>query len=159
MDLKDRFECLKFISQVHRSQFNERRRYEWKIVFTSLSFYALCVAAVFGGKVTLPTSWQFKLVIWIMFLVLAVVIATFLASLHTANNMNKSFAENAENAIADILEGKDPTTLPLLSPPKNCRVSWGSLFKSEIRGIWAWRWQVVTLLFFAIASAMLLTLK
>ncbi len=159
MDLKDKLECLKFISQVHRSQFDERRRYEWKIVFTSLSFYALCVAAIYGGKITLTSSWQFKLVIWVMFLVLAVVIATFLASLHTANNMNKTFAQRAEGAIADILDGKERKTLSLFSPPDNYRVSWGSLFKSDIRGIWAWRWQVVTLLFFAIASAMLLTLK
>lgn len=159
MELKDKIECLKFISQIHRSQFDERRRYEWKIVFTSLSFYVLCVAAVFGGEVTLPSSWPFKLAIWIMFLALAVIVATFLASLHTANNVNKGFAENAENAIAAILEGEGPTSSPLFHVPENSCVSWRCFFKSGIRGIWAWRWQVVTLLFFAIASAMLLTLK
>jgi len=158
MELKDRLEALKFISQVHRSQFNERRRYEWKIVFTSLTFYVLCVAATYGGWVSIPSNWEFKLGIWIMFLALAVAVATFLSSLHTANNMNKTFAQRAEDAIADMLDGKERETLSLFSNP-NIRVSWDTLLKRNIGGMWAWRWQVLTLLVFAITSALFLTLK
>ncbi|MCK4698204.1 MAG: hypothetical protein KAT53_07875 [Dehalococcoidia bacterium] len=159
MELRDKLECLKFISQIHRSQFDERRRYEWKIVFTALTFYVLCVAAIYGGNITLPSGWISTVVVWGLSIGLAVSIATFLASLHTANNKNKTFAENAEKAIADLVEDKEPTTLSLFSLKKNIQVSWSNFFNRDIAGIWAWRWQVVTLLFFAIASAALLTLK
>ncbi len=155
---KDRLDYLKFISQTHRSQFDERRKYEWRIVFTTLSFYVLCIATVYGGKVTLPSGLFFKVAVWVIFLALAILVSTFLSSLHTANNINKTFAERAENAIADVLNGKTIKQLFLFSPVE-FKVSWRDLFNDDISGIWAWRWQVIILLFFAVVSATLLTIK
>ena len=154
MNLNHKLECLKFISQVHRSQFNERRKYEWKIVLTTLSFYVFCVAAVYGGNFTLPNSWIFKGAVWIIFIPLAAIASGFLRLLHRANNLNKIFAERAENAIADILGNKT-----LFSCPDNYRVFQSSLFKKDIGGMWAWCWQTAMLFFFAIVSVILLTLK
>lgn len=158
LDLKDKLKALKFIAQQHRAQFDERRRYEWKVVFTSFTFYVLCVTGIYGGMVTLPSGREFKLGIFIMFLSLATIDSIFLASLHKSNNTNKTFAERAENAIVKILNSDDAENLSIFSPIEY-RISFISLFKSNLRGIWAWRWQVITLLFFAIASATLLVLK
>lgn len=157
MNRNGKFECLMFISQIHRSQFDERRRYEFKILFTSLSFYVFSVAAIYGGKITLPIDLRLKLMVWIMFIAIAGVTSIFLANVHMANHKNKRFAEKAENAIAELSEVKEFTSL--FSASNNYWVSWGSLFKRGIRGRWAWFWEVVTLFSFSIASAMLVTLK
>ena len=160
MDLNNKLESLKFISRTHRSQFDERRRYEWKVVFTLLTFYVLSVAAIYGGNVTVPEGWLFELIVWIFFLGLLVVTAIFLASVHMANGKNKSFAENAESAI-DTLLGDETQTTPSLFSLENSKywISWGGLFKRGKRGKWAWLWQVVTLSIFSITAATLLTLK
>jgi hypothetical protein len=102
-DLNDKIDGLKFISQVRRSEFNERRVYELKIVFTSLTFYVLCVAAKYNGGVKLPNDYLFKFVVLALFLLLARIISAFLCDIHIANYKNKTFAQYAENDINKML--------------------------------------------------------
>lgn len=159
MEVKHKLECLKFISQVHRSQFDERRRHEWKIVFTLLTFYVFIVATIYGRRDPLPSD-DLKLAVWIIFPVLAVLTTIFLAKVHMANGKNKTFAEKAENAIEELLKGDEPKSLALfcLKDSKNW-VSWRGLFKSGKQGRWGWVGQVVMLFAFSIFLAVLLTLS
>jgi hypothetical protein len=147
MELKDKLDCLKYISQIHRSQFDERRKIEFKILFSTLSFYILSVAAIYGGKVQLPSNWMFIFAIWVVLSGVAVITVIYLLSIHKACNMNKTFAENAEHAIDDLIQGNEPTTLPLFST-KNSQywVGKGDFCKKEA-GRAAWIWETITVIF------------
>lgn len=46
MEQKDKIEGLKHYSQIHRSQMDGRRTYEYRVLFATLTFYVLCTAAV-----------------------------------------------------------------------------------------------------------------
>lgn len=171
----EKLEANKFISQVHRSQVDERRKYEWKIVFTSLTFYVLCVAAKYKDGVIFPNGSKFKLIVWLIFLLLAFFVSLFLFYLHTANNTNKKIAEKAENAIiTDMLLfrlndntpvtnwswpwplGKVPSLITKLNSywPWQVLVPW---IKANLKSYWAFYCQVVILFAFAITSAVFLT--
>lgn len=180
LEIKEKLEYLKFLSQTHRSVFDERRRYEWKIFFTVLSLYVLTVAAVYGGTITISKV-LFIVLIWLIFIFLAVITAIFLGFIHMANSKNKIAAEKSENYIALIIEDKDPTkiltntdkTKPSLFSFDDNNISWtkwNNLFKPDKSekilserlfegGRWAWFLQSLILIFAAIASAIMLTVK
>lgn len=169
---KEKLECLKFISQIHRSQFTERSKHEWKIVFSSLSFYVLFVVAVYSGQIT-PTIQESEILTSIvpgMFLALATVIAIYLGYVHMSNNKNKTFAENAENAISDLLKrdllkSKMLQTLDIFCLKGSEHwISWDSFCEVNRegkgkRGRWGWIGQVVTIFIFAFATILLIYLK
>lgn len=156
MEEKEKLDCLKFIAQIHRSQFDERRRIEWRIVFTTLTFYVLIVAAKYGGDYTLPSGSGYKCMVRILLTGLLLIAAVFLGYVHLANNKNKSLAENAEDAMIDSLQNSFvPTGLGGLKKDKY-PVSW-RCFLIDLKGAWAWFWGVLTIALFALASAVLLT--
>jgi len=170
--LREKLEYLKFISQIHRSQFTERTKYEWKIVSTTLTFYVLSVVAVYSGRITLSNiesgghaSIALRLIIPGMFLFLAAVIAAYLGYVHMGNNKNKTFAENAEHSIRDLLEDKMPQTLDvfLLEESKHW-VSWDKFWKKTSdgkhnRGMSGWIGQAVTIFIFAFTTILLIYCK
>ena len=169
---REKLECLKFISQIHRSQFTERTRYEWKIVFTTLTFYVLSIVAVYSGQITLPSVESgilafivLRSIVLGMFLGLATVIAIYLGYIHMGNNKNKTFAENAEHTIGNLLEDKMPQTLDmfLLEESKHW-VSWDKFWEKNPdgkrrRGRWGWIGQVVTIFIFASTAILLIYCK
>lgn len=173
LKIMDELECLKFISQTHRSLLVERSKHEWKIVLTSLTFYVLSVAGVYGGKITLPCIQEsgflvfviLRLIILVAFPGSAISIAMYLGYMHISNNKNKTFAENAENAIRDLLEGKTPRTFDVFCLKESRHwVSWGSFWGknpdgTEKRGRWGWIGQVVIMFSFACAAALFILLK
>ncbi|MCJ7645903.1 hypothetical protein MUO65_03225 [bacterium] len=160
MEPKDKLESLKFIAQAHRSEFQERRKHEWKIFFSASGLYIISVATIYGGKVELVDNSKFEMIIWMLFPFLAVVTTIFLGYIHMANNKNKTFAENAERYIIDLSEGKQLDKLPVFSENTGYWVSWGTFFKaSRNSGRWSLIWQGVTLLVFSVISAILITLK
>ena len=55
MDERNKLDGLKFLSQIHRNEHSERRKYEWKALLSCISYYVLLVVAVHGGEVHLPT--------------------------------------------------------------------------------------------------------
>jgi len=99
----DKLDGLKHLSQIHRSQLDERRKYEWKIFLASISLYVLSVAAVYKDNVTLPNNCIFMKIIFIVFSFQAIFTIIFLSHVYRANKKNKIIAENAEIALADLI--------------------------------------------------------
>jgi hypothetical protein len=54
------------ISETHRSQFDERRNYEWKVLITNLGVYAVVLGAKFTGDITLPDFPMFYILAWLL---------------------------------------------------------------------------------------------
>lgn len=169
MNPEDKLEWLRYLSQIHRSQFDERRKYEWKAFLTLLTFYVLCAASKLSGKVPIPHSAVVTYFFFGVFVLVAYVAMLYLADLHTANNDNKEIAENAEHAIMDILGGKSPkisrdALLPTedesLPPEKKRQIFLKDLYKfqSRKRGVWGWRWQVIMICIFAITVGVIFML-
>lgn len=160
MNVEDQLEGLRYLSQIHRNQFDERSKYSWKAFFTLITFYVLCGASKLNGRVPIPDSIFVTGFFFVMFGVVACVAIFFLADLHTANQDNKEIAENAEQAIMDILGGGTPKIskdafIPLkdelLGPEKKRQIFFKDLFKfhNNKRGVWIWRWQVIMICIFA----------
>ena len=140
----NKFELLKFISQTHRELHAKRQQYEWRILFTVLTFYILSVAATFSRNSTTPNFHWFHSAVWCAFLLLAAVSSGFLLYIHRANSKNKSYAEEAEQKLVECL---DPDKKVKLSFSETCvRFTW-----------WAFSWQATTLFIVAIASATFIT--
>ena len=74
---KDKFACWKFISETHRDLHEQRRKYEWKVFFTTITFYVLAVAASYNNKIVFSTFWM-KFVVWIIFIISAFLVIFFL---------------------------------------------------------------------------------
>lgn len=139
MTPKEKCDALQFLARIHRSQFDERRKHEWKVVFTILTFFVLVAAAGVKGEFQKP------LLAGYVFYSLAAISSLFLAFVHHANHLNKIIAQAAESGIQDILNGRSPT-LNIL-PPKVGVFSW------LCRSGWAWIWQTAVVFIFAHAVA------
>jgi hypothetical protein len=148
MDNKEIIDSLKFMSQTHRGQLNERRRHELRVFFTALTFYVLAGAMRFSEHFPEKLSCLFKVVIWLGFLLLAVVSSAFLWFIHNASYSNKTIAERAEDAIGSFAKGEE-TKIDLFAKP----------FLGRTKFKWAnWVWQLVAIALFAGGSAIILTL-
>lgn len=101
MEDKDKIDGLLQLAKIHRDQFDERRRTEWKLVFTVLAFYFSLITVKITKQINLKND-QY----WITALVIfgiAIVAGVYLAFIHNANHKNKSAAGNAENAAEELL--------------------------------------------------------
>ncbi len=139
-------DILKTVSSIHRSQFDQRRSYEWRVIFAVLGVYAASVSAGFIGPKALPQTTTFRWLVWLLFLVLAAISSVYLYFLHKANQVNKRFAQAAEDALMDLSREKRFVQARQQIP-------------RAVRWDWSLTWQVVTLLLFAVASSVLLTLR
>lgn len=155
MDRQEMISALQFVSTTQRDAFDGRRRYEWRILFAVLSFDVLTVGAKM--KLNLDLSEQ-SFFIWYAYIGLAVISSIFLSFIHRAHHWNKCIAHRAEKAIVDILKGGQPSAenLELYSKPGPFFCI-GAFLNPGKSGAWAWFWQTVILLMFAIASAFLLS--
>lgn len=165
-DDKDKLESLKFISQTHRALFDERRKIEWKIIFTYLSFYIGIITARYSGKLdetfkALHENIYFEIVIAIAFLFITIITIVYLGFIHIANNKNKYFAENAENTIVKIIanQSNDGAILNIFSPSTTHWISWKGVFTKMKKGEWSWICQCNLLLAIVIASLVSLFLN
>lgn len=102
MDKKQLVEVLGKIASVHRAQFDERRKYEWKVLLSTLGVYAASVVAKLTGRVSLPSTPVFIALVWVSFAGLAVISSIYLSYIHRANDANKKFAQVAEDALMDL---------------------------------------------------------
>lgn len=101
----DKIDCLKFLSQTYRLQINENRKYEWKMIFSLLSFYVVCSAASLGGKIFLPNNIIFKWTIYIIFFGLAFSMVSSLLKLELETIQSQINAEDVEKNIKFIVNG------------------------------------------------------
>jgi len=142
-----KLDALKFFSQTHRGLHEQRRKYETKAFFTALTFFALLGAARFTGKAALPTPLPEWLLIgiWVLVIVTAVVSALYLHGIHGANQVNKKFAQGAEEQIRRMLKDNGAE---ITDPPR--------LGKAHaITRVW----QIVMIVVFAAAAGFVLTLQ
>jgi len=103
-------DSLKFLSHTHRSEFNERRKYEWKILFAVLTFYALTVAAICREDLKImevlrthpDLRWVLGLIVFAMFLLVAILSSLFIRGVHRANDLNKEIAKQTERKIDEL---------------------------------------------------------
>ena len=148
MENNDKTDLLKFMSETHRREFNERRRHEIKIVLTVLTFYVLAGSSRFTEYFPDNLSHVFKVAIWHSFILLAIVSSVFLWFVHNANNTNKTIAERSENAIIGLMKNEN-ITIDVYKKP----------FKGEGTVKWAnWLWETIIFTLFALGSASILTL-
>ncbi len=142
----EKIEILKFLSQTHRAQFDRRREYEWKTLFSTLGVFGLSAATKLTGRVDIPDSCGFKILVWVIFIFLAVISSVYLYNIHIANQINKHFAEIAEGALIRISNFPD-----LVKAQSKAE-------KSRSPNFWSITWQLVTILSFALAAAYVVTL-
>ena len=155
----EKINALKHLSDIHRDQFNERRRYEWKAFLTLLTFYVLCVAGKYGTTNNFPDidNTVFKILVVLVFIGVGILTSLFLAAVNMKNNINKGYAEQAERSIEKILKGEEHQ--PIHHPtPEERWITWKGAFKNHRNGMWSWAWQSVILLIFGISSAILVIL-
>ena len=147
MKLDKKLSMLKFLSQTHRNEFNERRKYEWKILFAVLTFYVLAVAAVCKEEFKVVSvlsehpGWKtiFGVVGTFVFLLLAFVTSCFLFGLHKANDSNKQIAHTVEGIVGSLLQVDMQVPSPLVDK--------------------VFVYQTITLFIFAVTASALVILK
>lgn len=147
MEPKEKLETLRYLSQMQRTEHHTRQKFEWRLLFTNLTFYALSAVAIYKEKIQICSSKY-----WIVFGILLMTVfmsSIYLAFIHRSNCKNKSRAHKAEKAIEEILKNSDPTVD--LEPDQK---SW--FFQP---GRWSWVCESSLLFLFAMAAGMVICLK
>ncbi|XOF33109.1 MAG: hypothetical protein ACL93V_13995 [Candidatus Electrothrix sp. YB6] len=145
-------ENLKFISSTHRSLHDQRRKIEFRVLFTTVTFYASVSGAVLTGKMTLPSSISFSVVVWFLFFTVAGISSAYLRRIHSANQRNMTIAVNAENAVAQILATRG---FPDLIPDAYQYRKRNQSFSRRILPNWLWETSI--LIIFALTAALITT--
>lgn len=136
---------LQFISTTHRTAFDERRRYEWQTVITTLTFYVLTVATAYAGKFRIPKSDHAVCIVFFLALLLGSMSCGFLQHVHKANGKNKRVAEAAERAIVEVSAVREVRhALPTVRTADDCT--------------WSLWWECAIIFLFALVSVLLLWL-
>ena len=148
-------EILEFISQTHRQEFDRRRVYEWRVLFSILTLYVLSVAGKLSGKLNLSSIDNFQIYIWVGFIGLSIVSIWYLFHIHAAHGVNKHIAEVAERAL--ILKSGEKELIEVLGAvPENVASSVDPKL-SVLKNNWAWRWQVVTIMSVSVAASVIVS--
>ena len=151
MDSKEKLESFRFLGQIHRNLFDERRKYEWKIIFSVITFYVLAALFKLHGEVTPPSAW----IVWLSFSILAIISSVYISFLHAANFKNREIAHRAEDAILDILN-ESGSKVELFKDHKPW-FSWESFETLKNSKHWSWLLQTFIIFLFAIMSALVIT--
>ena len=139
-------DSLKFLSQTHRGIHSQRLKIEYRVLFTTLTFF-VAIAALYGkGELHPPASPYFGWVAWGVPLGFAVLGSTVLWKFHDKNRQNKAMAEAAEAEIAalcpQLLVKVAEAEIELRTPEETIeRKTWEN---------WAWRWQTIVLILTAL---------
>jgi len=108
LDISKKIDCLKHLSKIQISQFDERRRIEWKLLFAILIFYFGIITAKITSTNTNSIDDIQKFILLLTFFIIAAFAIFYLTYIHLANHKNKSFAHNSGDAIRDLLIDKVP---------------------------------------------------
>ena len=105
--IQEKLEFLKYLSQTHRQQFDERRRYEIKIVFSIITFYILTVSAIYTKGINIELiKYRFNTIIFVAIaiaLVIDIIAIIFMGKIHRSNHIELRFAESTEDCIEKML--------------------------------------------------------
>lgn len=152
MNDREKIEVLQFIATQHRTEFENRRKVEWRVVILCLTFYVVALAMKLRPGSEIPNiSW---LVVMLGFLSIALVTVIFSLHIHRAHAINKEFAERAENTIQDILTGGNPDYKNLFTKP-DAADSIYTLIRHGKHGMYGWRFQSLMIFLLALLSTFL----
>jgi len=106
LNSEQKLDALKFISQTQRDLHEQRQKHELKAFFTTVTLFALIAAARYTGQSVIPYPLPTHLVIIIPVIIglIALVSTLYLNGIHSANVVNKDFAQKAENHIREVLK-------------------------------------------------------
>ena len=91
-------EYLKSIAQLHRAQFIERSKHEWKIVFMTLTTYTLIVAATHSQSLHFPNTLPFLILGTAFIAGLALVSIFYLLFMHRWQITRTKLSQKRQNA-------------------------------------------------------------
>ena len=147
-------ENLRHLSSTHRSLHDQRRKIEFRVLFTILTFYVAVAGfalSELSEKVNLPdaiTNWA----VWIVFGAAAAISSIYLRRLNKSNLLNMNVAEKAEDEIAGVLYDRG-----YRGPKSEIEKA-----RAESRGkhklLWRnanWLWQASMVIIFAFAAAVI----
>ena len=97
----------KFISETNRNAFENRKRHEWRLLISVLTFYVLAIALKLQGQIRVPEGWV-SLAVPVAFVAAALLFVVFLFFTHAANTRNKDIAHRAEHFYLALCNGNDP---------------------------------------------------
>jgi hypothetical protein len=145
-------EHLKFFSTTHRSLHDQRRKVEFQVLFTTLTFSVAVSGAALTGQATLPKSLSFKALVWLLFLSVAGISSAYLRRIQLVNQRNMTIAVNAEDLIAEVLASRG---FPNLVPKEFQSRKKSQSFMHRIMPNLLWQTSIVTI--FALAAAVITT--
>ena len=179
MDKKDMISALEFVSTTQRKEVYTRRIYEWKIIFTVLTFDVLTAGAAIKLGTDLSGS---AALVWRVYLGLTIISIIYLQRLYRNNRLNKDAAHKAEHAVVAILAGRSPSAAELAvyhgcvesapkanseerSPNREDSCSGEDRSRNRLARLglwfwgwpWGWFWQALVLLMFGVAAAYLVS--
>ena len=155
-----RIEYCKFISSTFRASFNERRKHEFKILFTVLTFYVLSASAAITiidkpSQAFLGTL--LDIIVYVVFMGLAAAAIAELYNVHIANDMDKTFSENAEEYIAAAIEGRDLPAIKIFRYGDRDSLEYTRVRHSKTFRLSFWIWHSIIILIFAFTTAFFIT--
>ena len=143
----------KFISETHRGLHRQRQPYEFKVVFTVLSFYVLSTATVLSEKLNPQALQSLSIFIWIFFMGVAGMATIYLYRLHAANRTNICMAENAERILITQIENEDNPQIYVKPSHRNYNRKSPDPMTYEAN----WLCQSALIFIFALATAFIIT--
>ncbi len=141
MNNSDRIEILNTIATIHRQQFDERRRYEWRVLFSTLGIFAALLVEKITGKLNNFTECNIQIIFSIISIVLITISSIYLCHIHRANSVNKGIAQVAENELMALSGVKEKFDKEISMKPKCKR--------------WAIIWQIATIALFAFTTLLI----
>ena len=137
-----------YLSSSQRKLHEKRQKYEWKIVFTVLTFYILTVSVLYTKDVQVNANRNCLMIflVCLVFFCLIVISIKFLRTLHFANAKNKQIAEYSDNNINKLINDKSLIFKELDDIIPNPR-------------LWAFYWQISTIITVAIIASGLIVLR
>lgn len=130
---------LRYLGHIHRAEVNVRRRYEWRALTATLTFYALAAAYSLNKAIPLPEKDILRVIALLMAAAPAICSVVFLHYIHEANRKNKDVAHAVEEHLVEALN------IPKLTEATK-------KLKDGRNRNWSFLWQAITILVCAFTS-------
>ena len=159
-------DILKHLSAIHRSEFQGRTNYQWKVFFTASSLMVLATAAILKQEVfvAIPSFIaETPSVIWSFFSLVGIFVSLMLYRFQVANEMNKFAAQMAEKHLENIynhigFSQKMPGShLKMFENRPSFKLSLN--LRGENGGPWLLFWQSSTLILVGVICSFLICSK
>ena len=96
---EEKIEILKTLANIHRDQFNQRRKYDIQIILGTLGVDTFLTIAKLSGQINFHKPYWLTCVISFSLIALVIFSSIYLYHINKANGINKEIAETAEDAL------------------------------------------------------------